>query len=77
MDKVRPTSVFKIKFFNSLHLIGLFAVNKLATQEEPRVSSQPGSRVWAQAGTGTPCPKGMERKGPPLPGNLQDEHSGQ
>lgn len=77
MDKVRSTSVFKIKFFNSLHLIGLFAVNKLATQEEPRVSSQPGSCVWAQAGTGTPCPKGWREKAPPLLGTLQDEHSGQ
>ena len=69
------TDHFLGKRFRS-HLIGLFVVNKLATQGRARVCSQAGSCAGrAQAGdaalgreqgrAGPPCATGMEGKAPP------------
>lgn len=84
-QKSGPHQSFKIKFFNSLHLIGLFVVNKLATQGGAEgVLLARLLCVWAQAGdavlgqgTATLCRKGWKKKAPTSRGTPWDEHSGQ
>lgn len=84
-QKSGPHQSFKIKFFNSLHLIGLLLIN-WQHKEGPRVCSQAGSCVSAQAGdtalgqglgTATPCPKGWKERASIYRGTPWDKHSGQ
>lgn len=59
-------SLFQLKFFNSLHLIGLFVANKRAAQGGAEGVLPPRSWVWTQAGDTAPG-QVQDRVQPPVP----------